>query len=119
MTKHAHTSKGLRKSVSYQQISIVIFVIHCPEKMLILVTFLDRSVSLICCDLGHTYCIYAGGFYSTKLNDKILLVGLNTNLYYDSNQLTASMPDPGNQLQWLDDTLTQANATGLKVYVYH
>lgn len=55
------------------------------------------------------------GFYSTKLNDKILLVGLNSNLYYDSNQITASMPDPGNQLQWLDDTLTQASESRLKV----
>lgn len=55
------------------------------------------------------------GFYSTMLNEKILLVGLNTNFYYDSNQITASMPDPGNQLQWLDDTLAQAKIDGLKV----
>lgn len=78
---------------------------------------MDRSVSLNFPDLGHMYTGSAGGFYSTKLNDKILLVGLNSNLYYDSNQITASMPDPGNQLQWLDDTLTQASESRLKVRI--
>ena len=36
------------------------------------------------------------------------MVVLNTNLYYDSNELTEEMPDPANQLQWFDDVLTAA-----------
>ena len=48
----------------------------------------------------------SGGYYNLPINAKLRLIGLNTNLYYKNNKLTVNMPDPGNQMQWLDDVLT-------------
>ncbi|XP_053561347.1 acid sphingomyelinase-like phosphodiesterase 3b [Bombina bombina] len=45
------------------------------------------------------------------------IIVLNTNLYYDSNNATASLSDPGNQFQWLDNILTNASQHGEKVYI--
>ena len=57
-------------------------------------------------------------YYSTRVNDNLQLVGLNTNLYYKSNNQTIRMPDPANQFQWLDDTLTDASTNNRKVNFY-
>ena len=40
---------------------------------------------------------------------------LNTNLYYESNELTSGMPDPANQFQWMDDELREVKQRGGKV----
>ena len=49
---------------------------------------------------------------------EIDLVVLNTNLYYTNNEKTVDMPDPANQLQWLDDLLTLKATEQRKVYTY-
>ena len=59
--------------------------------------------------------ILTGAYYTLTLSDDLRIVVLNTNLYYYTNELTAQMPDPANQLQWLDDILTAANQNAEKV----
>ncbi|XP_039710193.1 acid sphingomyelinase-like phosphodiesterase 3b isoform X3 [Pteropus medius] len=61
-----------------------------------------------------------GAFYSEKLLGQSgagRIVVLNTNLYYSSNEQTASMVDPGQQFQWLEDVLTNASRAGEMVYI--
>ena len=49
-------------------------------------------------------------------HEHLRIVVLNTNLYYYTNELTAAMPDPANQLQWLDDILNDVRDEGKKVH---
>lgn len=59
-------------------------------------------------------------FYSQRLADKDFVgrvIVLNTNLYYDSNNQTGSLADPGGQFAWLEEQLTYASNTGDKVYI--
>ncbi|KAK2157187.1 hypothetical protein LSH36_196g05044 [Paralvinella palmiformis] len=56
-------------------------------------------------------------YYTMMISNKLRMVVLNTNLYYDSNKLTEAMPDPGNQLQWFDDLLNTATLHNEKVIV--
>ncbi|XP_070260600.1 acid sphingomyelinase-like phosphodiesterase 3b isoform X1 [Myotis yumanensis] len=59
-----------------------------------------------------------GAFYSEKLPGTTgRVVVLNTNLYYTSNEQTASMADPAQQFQWLEDVLSNASRAGEKVYI--
>nr|KAF6380400.1 sphingomyelin phosphodiesterase acid like 3B [Myotis myotis] len=59
-----------------------------------------------------------GAFYSEKLLGTTgRVVVLNTNLYYTSNEQTASMADPAQQFQWLEDVLSNASRAGEKVYI--
>ncbi|KAF6345681.1 sphingomyelin phosphodiesterase acid like 3B [Rhinolophus ferrumequinum] len=59
-----------------------------------------------------------GAFYSEKLPGPTgRIVVLNTNLYYSQNEQTASMADPGQQFQWLEDVLTNASRAGEMVYI--
>uniref|UniRef100_A0A8C6E598 Sphingomyelin phosphodiesterase acid like 3B n=1 Tax=Moschus moschiferus TaxID=68415 RepID=A0A8C6E598_MOSMO len=63
---------------------------------------------------------FPGAFYSEKLpglSGAGRIVVLNTNLYYSSNEQTASMADPGQQFQWLDNVLTSASQAGEMVYI--
>lgn len=56
-----------------------------------------------------------GAFYSEKLpgpGRTGRIVVLNTNLYYSNNEQTASMADPGQQFQWLEDVLSNASRAG-------
>lgn len=56
-----------------------------------------------------------GAFYSEKLpglSEAGRIVVLNTNLYYSNNERTASMTDPSQQFQWLEDVLTNASRAG-------
>uniref|UniRef100_A0A8C5LSR6 Acid sphingomyelinase-like phosphodiesterase n=1 Tax=Leptobrachium leishanense TaxID=445787 RepID=A0A8C5LSR6_9ANUR len=60
-----------------------------------------------------------GAFYSEELvniNTGHVIV-LNTNLYYDVNRITANMEDPGDQLKWLEEELTNASQQRKKVYI--
>ncbi|XP_044290900.1 acid sphingomyelinase-like phosphodiesterase 3b isoform X2 [Varanus komodoensis] len=45
------------------------------------------------------------------------MVVLNTNLYYENNNQTISLEDPGGQFQWLQDTLSRASKAKEKVYI--
>ena len=65
--------------------------------------------------MNRNYVILTGAYYTLTLSDDLRIVVLNTNLYYYTNELTAQMPDPANQLQWLDDVLTAANQNAEKV----
>ncbi|KAM3933426.1 acid sphingomyelinase-like phosphodiesterase 3b [Leptodactylus fuscus] len=61
-----------------------------------------------------------GAFYSEQLvniENVGRIVVLNTNLYYDSNSITANMEDPGDQFQWLESQLSDASQKGEKVYI--
>ncbi|KAM4795827.1 acid sphingomyelinase-like phosphodiesterase 3b [Rhinophrynus dorsalis] len=61
-----------------------------------------------------------GAYYSENLTDlgfKGSMIVLNTNLYYDSNSITANMEDPGDQFQWLEEQLRRASQIGNKVYI--
>ncbi|OCT92068.1 acid sphingomyelinase-like phosphodiesterase 3b isoform X1 [Xenopus laevis] len=61
-----------------------------------------------------------GAYYSEELKDVGAagrMIVLNTNLYYDSNSLTANMKDPGDQFQWLEEQLNNAYLKGEKVYI--
>ncbi|XP_072836213.2 acid sphingomyelinase-like phosphodiesterase 3b [Pogona vitticeps] len=62
----------------------------------------------------------AGAFYSQLLSGPgpaRRMIVLNTNLYYENNNETISLEDPGGQFQWLQDTLTHAADAGEKVYI--
>ncbi|EMP29936.1 Acid sphingomyelinase-like phosphodiesterase 3b [Chelonia mydas] len=64
--------------------------------------------------------VFPGAFYSEKLlgpNTKGRMIVLNTNLYYDSNNQTAGLEDPGGQFQWLEDVLTNASKAEEMVYI--
>ncbi|XP_069479164.1 acid sphingomyelinase-like phosphodiesterase 3b [Ambystoma mexicanum] len=58
-------------------------------------------------------------FYSEPLNKEFSgrIIVLNTNLYYDSNNQTGSMEDPGGQFEWLEEELKYASNVGEKVYI--
>lgn len=54
-----------------------------------------------------------GAFYSEKLPGTAgQIVVLNTNLYYTNNEQTASMADPAQQFQWLEEVLSNASRAG-------
>ncbi|KAM9320148.1 acid sphingomyelinase-like phosphodiesterase 3b [Gastrophryne carolinensis] len=61
-----------------------------------------------------------GAYYSeplvnTGVASRVLI--LNTNLYYDSNSITANMMDPSEQFSWLENQLIDASQNGEKVYI--
>ncbi|XP_069827684.1 acid sphingomyelinase-like phosphodiesterase 3b [Dendropsophus ebraccatus] len=61
-----------------------------------------------------------GAFYSeeaVKIGNVGRIVVLNTNLYYDSNDITANMEDPSDQFAWLESQLSNAYEKGEKVYI--
>jgi hypothetical protein len=62
---------------------------------------------------------FLAAYYTMLAPDSLNLrvVVLNTNLYYDSNDLTQDMPDPANQLQWFDDVLTAAAGNNEKASI--
>ncbi|XP_013405142.1 acid sphingomyelinase-like phosphodiesterase 3b [Lingula anatina] len=58
-----------------------------------------------------------GGYYTISIREGLVIVVLNTNLYYTNNQVTADMTDPAGQFQWFDQVLEQAAENGNKAYV--
>uniref|UniRef100_UPI003AAFB249 acid sphingomyelinase-like phosphodiesterase 3b n=1 Tax=Centroberyx gerrardi TaxID=166262 RepID=UPI003AAFB249 len=60
-----------------------------------------------------------GGYYSEKLLNRtgFRMLVLNTNLYYDQNNLTRNMDDPAHQFSWADQVLTEAANNKEKVYI--
>lgn len=63
-------------------------------------------------NIGLQIYVFTGGYYTEKLlnrNGYRMLV-LNTNLYYDQNQVTHNMDDPADQFNWADQILTEAAA---------
>ncbi|XP_032084316.1 acid sphingomyelinase-like phosphodiesterase 3b [Thamnophis elegans] len=61
-----------------------------------------------------------GAFYTQLLpgvGPKRRIIVLNTNLYYDRNNRSMSLEDPGNQFRWLETLLAKASETGEKVYI--
>lgn len=58
---------------------------------------------------------FPGGYYSVKLNKSLRLLVLNTNLYYTSNKLTASLDDPAEQWAWMEEQLQDVMRNGQKV----
>ncbi|RVE62971.1 hypothetical protein OJAV_G00162290 [Oryzias javanicus] len=70
-------------------------------------------------DLQSQETFKKGGYYTEKLlnrNGYRMLV-LNTNLYYDQNQVTQNMDDPADQFSWADQILTEAGTNKEKVYI--
>ncbi|GIX68894.1 acid sphingomyelinase-like phosphodiesterase 3a [Caerostris extrusa] len=58
-----------------------------------------------------------GGYYSVKIKEGLRIISLNTVLWYTSNQLTADISDPENQLEWLSKTLQISSRLSEKVYI--
>ncbi|XP_029928014.1 acid sphingomyelinase-like phosphodiesterase 3b [Myripristis murdjan] len=60
-----------------------------------------------------------GGYYSEKLLNRagFRVLVLNTNLYYDQNNLTKNLDDPASQFSWADQILTNAANNKEKVYI--
>jgi len=56
-----------------------------------------------------------GGYYSSQVSEKLRLVGLNTNLYYNQDLLTKDLSDPANQLGFLQKELDEARKHGQMV----
>ncbi|KAK3089276.1 hypothetical protein FSP39_002271 [Pinctada imbricata] len=56
-----------------------------------------------------------GGYYSAATLTNLKIIGLNTNLYYDMDKLTANASDPGDQFKWLRQQLRQSKADNQKV----
>jgi len=57
------------------------------------------------------------GYYSVKVNNKLRLIVLNTNLYYELNNLTLGVVDPGGQIKWLHNELQKAKNNNELVYI--
>lgn len=51
-----------------------------------------------------------GGYYAEKLLNQtgLRMLVLNTNLYYDQNNLTKDLEDPADQFAWANQVLTEA-----------
>lgn len=73
-----------------------------------------------------------GGYFSVEaIQDKLLLISLNTMYMYDANKVVKGCPafdpklksrknkiDPGTEeLDWLEDQLNEARKLGLQVYL--
>ncbi|KAJ8316809.1 hypothetical protein KUTeg_004713 [Tegillarca granosa] len=59
-----------------------------------------------------------GGYYSVKTtHGRLRIIGLNTNLYYTSDKLTATLTDPADQLVWLENELEKAKNNNEKVLI--
>ncbi|GBN10271.1 Acid sphingomyelinase-like phosphodiesterase 3b [Araneus ventricosus] len=64
---------------------------------------------------GKLLCI--GGYYSHLVKPGLRIISLNTILWYEPNNLTAKLTDPGNQFQWLDGILKNSSKFSEKVYI--
>ncbi|XP_008320927.1 acid sphingomyelinase-like phosphodiesterase 3b [Cynoglossus semilaevis] len=60
-----------------------------------------------------------GGFYTERLLNRggFRILVLNTNLYYDQNQVVTDAEDPAGQFSWADGVLTEAAQKKEKVYI--
>ncbi|VDK27256.1 unnamed protein product [Anisakis simplex] len=61
-----------------------------------------------------------GGYYKYVLGDKVVVLALNTNLYYRFNRAIPNFTnpdDPADQFQFMIDTLKDARAKQLSVHV--
>ncbi|KAK6185873.1 hypothetical protein SNE40_008014 [Patella caerulea] len=58
-----------------------------------------------------------GAYYSVKSKHGLRILGLNTNIYYTSDKVTANMTDPAGQFEWLDQQLTAAKNNNEKVLI--
>ncbi|XP_062571431.1 acid sphingomyelinase-like phosphodiesterase 3b [Saccostrea cucullata] len=58
-----------------------------------------------------------GGYYTTLIHPGLRVMGLNTNLLYSQDKLTANSDDPAGQFQWMDNTLTKARTAKEKVII--
>lgn len=56
-----------------------------------------------------------GGYYSSQISEKIKLLGLNTNIYYDQDKLTKDLPDPADQFNWMEEHLKASRRNNEKV----
>ncbi|CAH1773028.1 unnamed protein product [Owenia fusiformis] len=59
----------------------------------------------------------SGGYYSRLINPALRLVGLNTALYYNQDELSEGIDDPVGQFKWLAETLEKAKSSGEKVMI--
>ncbi|XP_046572572.1 acid sphingomyelinase-like phosphodiesterase 3b [Haliotis rubra] len=58
-----------------------------------------------------------GAYYTVKTAQGLRIIGLNTNIYYKSDKLTADMTDPTGQFAWLEGVLQKAKTDGEKVLI--
>lgn len=58
-----------------------------------------------------------GGFYTVLIKPSLRLISLNTVYYYTNDKLTADLPDPAGQFEWLDDVLKSASTAKQQVFI--
>ncbi|XP_029306705.1 acid sphingomyelinase-like phosphodiesterase 3b [Cottoperca gobio] len=70
-------------------------------------------------DPGSQGTFKKGGYYTEKLLNRagFRMLVLNTNLYYDQNNVTKDMVDPAGQFLWADQVLKEAANNNEKVYI--
>ncbi|XP_002733390.1 acid sphingomyelinase-like phosphodiesterase 3b [Saccoglossus kowalevskii] len=56
-------------------------------------------------------------YYTTVMENDVRLIVPNTNLYYTSNKVTAGMPDPAGQFDWMENTLEEAKRNNQLVWI--
>lgn len=60
--------------------------------------------------MGVLFFRCTGGYYTENLLNRtgFRMLVLNTNLYYDQNNLMMNIEDPAGQFKWADRVLTEA-----------
>lgn len=58
-----------------------------------------------------------GGYYSYSVSSNLIILGLNTILWYNFNRLTLNSTDPADQFVWLENELMNAKNKDKKVYI--
>lgn len=68
--------------------------------------------------LSEYYFLFAAGYYSRLLDNRLLLLILNTNLYSRSNRAVVdSDSDPAGQFAWMREQLSTARKNGHMVNI--
>ncbi|GBN52754.1 Acid sphingomyelinase-like phosphodiesterase 3b [Araneus ventricosus] len=62
-------------------------------------------------------CASSGGYYSYLVKPGLRIISLNTILWFERNNLTEKISDPGNQFQWLDGILKNSTKFSEKVFI--
>ncbi|KAJ8306380.1 hypothetical protein KUTeg_016925 [Tegillarca granosa] len=57
------------------------------------------------------------GYYNATTKTNLVILGLNTNIYYSMDKATAHKQDPAGQFDWLQKQLMQARLRNQKVFI--
>jgi hypothetical protein len=63
--------------------------------------------------------ILSGGYYKSVTKTNLVVLGLNTNIYYAFDPLTNGSTDPAGQFSWLEKQLQSAKTNNQKVHLIY